>query len=248
MRARDAGLHALVGAYAMDAVSEHERARFERHLRGCEQCRDDLRGLREATARLALGAAVPPRPGLREQTVQVAGQIRQVPPFRYTSGTWWHRTTQPWLVRAALVAVVALVTVAVGLGLHVSTMQDRMSTMQRRDDAMAQVLGARDAVTLTASVATGGTATVVMSHRADALVFTAHGLIRLPASRAYELWLMTPAGDLPVGMLPPARDGMVGPMVVARLAAGDRLGVTVEPTSGSRQPTSAPIVLVGLRM
>ncbi|HEY2506685.1 MAG TPA: anti-sigma factor [Streptosporangiaceae bacterium] len=246
MRARDAELHALVGAYALDAVSEHERARFERHLRGCRQCRDDLHGLREATARLGLAAAVAPRPAAREQTVQAAGRIRQVPPSRYKTGTAWHRTTQPWLARTSMAVAVALVAVAGGLGWHLSTMQDRIATMQHHDAAIAQVLGARDAVTLTASVTTGGSATVVMSHRADELVFTADGLTRLPSSRAYELWLMGPAGDQPVGMLPPESHGMAGPMVVGRLAAGDRLGLTVEPAAGSLRPTSTPIVLVGL--
>ena len=53
MRAPGTGLHALVGAYVMDAVSDSDRTAFERHLPGCEQCRDDVRGLREATARLA---------------------------------------------------------------------------------------------------------------------------------------------------------------------------------------------------
>lgn len=246
MRTRDARMHALVGAYAVDAVPAEDRAQFERHLRGCEQCREDLRGLREAAARLALAAAVPPSPALREQLVQVAGLVRQVPPAVDKRVTWRLHTVPPWLARAALATIVALIAVATGLGLHMNALQHRMTAMQRRDDAIAQILGARDAITLTASVSTGGTATMVMSHHDRALVFTANGLTRLPASRAYELWLMTPAGDIAVGMLPPARDDMAGPMVVAQLAVGDQLGLTVEPAAGSRHPTSAPIVLVAL--
>ena len=97
-------------------------------------------------------------------------------------------------------------------------MQGRLSAAEQRDNAIAAVLGAHDATTLTAQVRTGGTATVVMSHRASALVFIGSGLTRLPASKAYELWLMGPAGPTPAGMLPAGHHGMSGPVVVSRLA------------------------------
>jgi hypothetical protein len=48
-------------------------------------------------------------------------------------------------------------------------------------------------------------------------------------------------------MLPAARGGMSGPMVVSGLAPGDRLGLTVESATGARHPSSIPIMLVGLR-
>src|ERR1700735_2423059 len=76
----DTDLHTLVGAYAMDAVSDADRARFEQHLAACEQCREETRGLREATARLAQAAAVQPRAGLRDATLQAAARTRQLPP------------------------------------------------------------------------------------------------------------------------------------------------------------------------
>ncbi len=263
MRTRRAGLHTLVGAYVMDAVSADDRASFERHLLTCEQCRSDVRGLREAAARLAAAASVPPRPELREQTMQAAERIRQLPPLvdrqegRQLAGHWWVASWQrlvrpvrlsarPWLAKTAVVAAVVLALTATVFGLNMGSMQNRLSAAQQRDSAIAAVLGARDATTLTADVTTGGRATVVMSHRADALVFIGSDLTGLPASKAYELWLMGPAGASPAGMLPHDRNGMTGPMVVGRLTPGEHLAMTVEPASGARQPTSAPVVMVGL--
>lgn len=259
MRARGAGLHTLVGAYVMDAVPEADRASFERHLLTCEQCRADVRGLREAAARLAEAAAVAPRPELREQTMQAAARTRQQPPLvvsqkrRFLAGRQWRHASRsagggarPWLARVAVTAVVLLAITATVFGLHLSSMQGRLSAAEQRDTAIATVLGAHDATTLTAKVTSGGMATVVMSHRERALVFIASGLTRLPTAQAYELWLMSPSGDTPVGMLPPARRGMSGPMVVNRLGPGEKLAMTVEPATGARQPTSAPVVLVGL--
>jgi hypothetical protein len=85
-----------------------------------------------------------------------------------------------------------------------------------------------------------------MSHQQQALVFTAKGLRVLPADRRYELWLMGPAGVRPAGMLPASSAGMVGPMVVSGLAAGDRIVITVESASGASRPTSLPVLLLGL--
>jgi hypothetical protein len=267
MRARRAALHTLVGAYVMDAVTGRDQADFERHLLTCEQCREDVRGLREAAAHLASAAAVPTRPELREQTVRAVERIRQLPPVvagqpsgrgAGSRGAGWRRVTgrrrltggpagaRSWLPRLAAGVTVVLAAAAIVLGVHLSAMQGQLSAMEQRDSAIAAVLGSHDATTLTAQVRTGGTATVVMSHLARALVFTASGLPRLPASKAYELWVMGPAGATPAGLLPSGHHDMSGPVVVSRLAPGDRLGLTVEPSAGTGRPTSAPVVLVAL--
>jgi anti-sigma-K factor RskA len=258
MRARRAALHTLVGPYVLDALTGQERADFERHVLTCDQCREDVRGLREAAALLAAAAAVPPSPALREQTVRAAARIRQLPPV--VAGepaphrVRWLGFALPrlvsrraeWLGRFAVVAATALAVTAIVLGVHLSVVQSRMSAMERRDSAIAAILGANDATTLTAQVRTGGMATLVMSHRARALVFTAAGLRKLPSSKAYELWLMNPAGMRPAGLLPPDQHGMTGPVVVTRLAPGDMLGLTIEPSAGTARPTSVPVVMVAL--
>jgi hypothetical protein len=39
---------------------------------------------------------------------------------------------------------------------------------------------------------------------------------------------------------------MTAPMIVAGLAAGDRMGVTVEPTAGVASPSSPPVLMLAL--
>lgn len=156
------------------------------------------------------------------------------------SGRW--RTTR-WR-GLALAASAALAACAVTLGLITHNAMRQLDSSRRQNHMIAAVLGAPDVVMLTAAVRTGGTATLMMSHRRDALVFTAHGLHALPAAQAYELWLMGPDGDKPAGMLRSAAGGMAGPAVVAGLGPGDMIGLTVEPAAGSPRPTSAPILLI----
>jgi len=244
--------HTLAGAYAMDAVPEPDRSRFERHLARCESCRQEVRGLREATAALAAATAIQPPAALRDTVLRAAGQTRQLPPAVAAASAAWapprHRRRPGWRPRLAVALAGALAAVAVAAGVVTFGMQGRLDQAQHRDHMVAAVLSASDATMMNRPVSTGGTATVVMSHRERALVFTAADLRVLPAGESYELWLIGPAGTRSAGMIDGSGHGrMVGPMVVSGLAAGDSVGMTVEPDSGSPRPTSPPLVLIGLR-
>ena len=245
MRLRGSDPHTLAGAYAMDAVDEPDRVRFERHLAGCDPCRQEVRGLRETTAALAAATAVPPPAALRDATLRAAGQTRQMP----AAPAAWPGPRRRRRLVLGLAAGVAAVVVAVAVvaGVSASGMQHRLDQAQQHDHAVATVLSAPDATMLTGPVRTGGTATVVMSHAERALVFTAADLRVLPPAQRYELWLIGPSGDRPAGMVTASpHGGMVGPMVVSGLRAGDSVGVTVEPASGSAHPTSPPVLMISL--
>ena len=252
MRIGGSDPHTLVGAYAMDAVPEPDRSRFERHLARCESCRQEVRGLREATAALAGATALQPPATLRDAVLHAAGQTRQMPPAAASAPVAWaparHRRQPGWRPRLAVALAGALAAVAVAAGLVTYGMQGRLDQAQHRDHMVAAVLSASDATMVSSHVSTGGMATVVMSHHERALVFTAADLHVLPTGESYELWLIGPAGTRSAGMIDGSGHGrMAGPMVVSGLAVGDSVGMTVEPASGSPRPTSPPVVLIGLR-
>ena len=241
----------------MDAVPPPDRAAFERHLAECEPCRQEVRGLREATAALAAATAVQPPAAFREAALLAAGRTRQLPPPvaapppSWRALRWRGHGARGWRPRLGVVLAGAvacvLAAVAVAAGISAYGMHSRLDQDQGHDHAVAMVLGAPDAKMMSAPVATGGTATVVMSHRERALVFTAADLRVLPSSESYELWLMGPAGNRPAGMINVSGRGkMAGPMVVSGLSAGDSVGLTVEPAGGSPQPTSRPVVVIAL--
>jgi anti-sigma-K factor RskA len=62
----------------------------------------------------------------------------------------------------------------------------------------------------------------------------------------YQLWLISPAGAVSAGLLPGASQGKTAPVLASGLVRGDQVGVTVEPAGGTKQPTTKPIVLIGL--
>jgi anti-sigma-K factor RskA len=132
------------------------------------------------------------------------------------------------------------------LGLAARTAQHQLARDQLHSHAIAAVLAAPDATMLTARVKDGGTATIVMSRHARALVFAAAGLPALPSSSCYELWLMGRGRDEPAAMLPTPRHGMTGPVLASGLKPGDRLGLTIEPAGGSPHPTTSAILQIAL--
>jgi anti-sigma-K factor RskA len=245
MRIRRPEPHTLAGAYALDALDGTDRARFERHAARCRECTREVTGLREATARLAAAAAAQPPAALKEVLRAETARTRQLPPA--TRGSRATGRTRPrqgvrrlGVRRLALTlggaAAVAAVTVWVTASLGPPAWQPAAS------QEIATVLTAPDAIKMTATVRTGGTATIVMSHHDGMLVFAATGLRQLPAAQHYELWLIGSGRDRPAGRLPAPSHGMTGPVVTAGLRSGDRLGLTVESATGIRRPTT-PMIL-----
>ena len=242
-------LHALAGAYALNALDGAERDRFERHLRGCRACESEVRGFAATAAALAMAAAAEPPPGLKQRVLAAAAVTRQSPPA--VAKVAAHRRPRatapwrPWLPRLAVsAAAVGLVAAAVLGGVTVWT-QHQLTTAQAENQAIAAVLAAPDAQIASARTSAGGIATVVASHSAGSIVFTSAGLQALPPSKVYELWFLGKTAR-PAGLLPPARAGRTAPVLAAGLAVGDKVGVTVEPAGGSSSPTTTPIVVLTL--
>jgi Anti-sigma-K factor rskA, C-terminal/Putative zinc-finger len=241
--------HTLAGAYALDALTEPDRVRFGRHLAGCEACRQEAGSLREAAGRLAAVSAAPPPPHVREQVLAGAARTRQQPPLTVDApaGPGAGRRAVRWRAPRMAVAIAGgcmLVALVLG-GLFIHS-QQRLSVEQAHNRAIATILNAPDATIRSARAVTGGSATVVMSHRDHALVLTTAMLPALPAGQRYQVWLMGPRRTRAAGMLPAPRRGMTAPMVVSGVAPGDMVGLTAEPASALGVPSSAPVLMLAL--
>ncbi|WP_343899698.1 zf-HC2 domain-containing protein, partial [Nocardioides aquaticus] len=73
-------VHALSGAYAIDALDDAERAQFEQHLALCGECRAEVAGLQEAGAELAATTMATPSAALRARVLADVAQVRPLPP------------------------------------------------------------------------------------------------------------------------------------------------------------------------
>ena len=236
-------IHVLSGAYAVDALDDLERARFERHLAECPACREEVAGLSEASALLATDAEVAPPATLRARVLADIATVRPlppqvavgppppaVPPARQTR-------RRRWTVLVAAAAAVA----AVGAGAVV--WQQWGAETQQVTSAADRVLQAPDAGTVTVPLAGGGRATLIRSESERAAVLRTSGLPAAPPGKTYQLWLDVPGeGMVPAGLMEPRGDQTVVLQGDAARATG--AGITVEPARGSRQPTSEPLALI----
>ncbi len=211
--------HTLAGAYAMDALEAADSRRFERHLTGCEACAQEVTGLRETAARLGTATAVAPPPVMKAAVLAAAARTSQ----QHVPAVVRRPAPARRFVLVAAPVAAGLAAVAVVFGLASSDANQRLDQDGQRNQAVAGVLTARDAHLMTGAVAGGGTATVVMSHRMDALVFTA---ANLPAATGYELWLTGPYGQRSEGTVAVSGHGMAGPVIATGLRPGDHLMLT----------------------
>jgi anti-sigma-K factor RskA len=249
MRLRRTDPHTLAGAYALDALSEEDRERFERHLGVCESCRAEAASLRDAAGRLAEATAAMPPPRLRGLVLAEAARTRQQPPpVRVAERVRrsWHGVGWPAAPRLAVAIAGVGILVALALGTLLINDQHRLHMDAAHSSQIAAVLNAPDADIMTVPARTHGSATVVMSHADRALVLTTARLPALPATECYQVWLMGPHQMKSAGKLPPPKQGMTPPMIVAGLVAGDEMGVTIEPAGGSPRPSSPPVLMLAL--
>ena len=246
-------LHVLSGSYVLDALSEPERDSFERHLQHCPLCEDEVRGLREAAARLGLAKTLDPPPQMRPRVLAVAYRTRQLPPpageqvgleRRGVRVTWLfrprsarrHAQRRPRLPRLAAALAAASLVVVVALGI---TQSDGAATAGA---AISRVVTAPDARTQTMRTSAGGTVTVIVSARQQAAVVSATGMRSLPPAQTYQLWVIGPDGARSAGLL--SRTGRAGPVLASGVEPGDRIGITVEPAGGTSGPTPTPVIAV----
>jgi anti-sigma-K factor RskA len=248
-------LHALTGAYAVDALDAAERGRFEQHLGRCPSCEHEVRGMQETATRLAIAVAAPPPAGLKAAVLTAAAQTRQHPPVldadpeagaarvRHRHGGARPRRR----FRLALPVAALATAAAIALGVTVGVQQGRLDQVRSQQHEVTAVLSAPDARIVSGRTAVGGHTTMVVAASQGKMVITTAGLPALAHARVYQVWLLTPAGGaIPNGLLPTASAGATAPVITAGPPPGDQVAVTVEPAGGSKQPTSKPIVVLSL--
>ena len=228
-------IHALSGAYALDALDPDERAEFEKHLADCGICRAEVDSLREAAAGLADLVEVAPPAGLRERVLADVSVVRPLPPLVDRA-----RRRRRW---GAFLAAAAAIVVLAG-GAITWHPWDRPSSTQISVTGVTQ---APDAQRTTQRLPEGGTVTVYRSVRLDRAAVVVKDLPALPDGKVYEMWLQDAQGSMaPAGTVPP---GVSSAGMVLDGAAADAVGagMTVEPAGGSAAPTSDPVALLSFR-
>jgi anti-sigma-K factor RskA len=227
-------IHALSGAYAVDALDDAERALFEEHLAACPTCQEEVTSLVEATAHLADSTATPAPASLRDSVLAEISKVRPLPPL--TDGTITLVRRRPRWVNALAAAAAA----AAFFGGGAIVWQQTHPTTQQIG-AADQVILARDATKVSVDLPGGASATVYRSASLNRAALVTRGLAKAPNAHVYELWLRKDGIMVPAGFLTGSGNRTVLLDGAANGATG--AGITVEPAGGSAAPTTLPIAL-----
>jgi anti-sigma-K factor RskA len=233
-------MHTLAGAFAVDAVDELERARFQRHLEECESCALEVRELRATAARLGAAVAEEPPPDLKARVLAEIKVTRQLPPNpapevleRRKSGARVPRWALT-LVAAAAVVGLALAGVFGGIALHTQGQLTAAQGQTAQQQEVTELLGAPDARTAHGESTVGGGGTVVVSKQLNKVVFVPSQLPARSAGTVYEAWLIGSNGPpRSFGLLNGgANDSSVA--VAGGIDGANGVALSVEQSGGSK--------------
>ncbi|OBJ48875.1 anti-sigma factor domain-containing protein [Mycobacterium sp. 1423905.2] len=219
----------LAAPYALHAVSEAERAEIDRRVAAAPAAvasafRDEVRAVRETMATLSAVTAAEPPPQLREALLD------RVQPARPQSR--WRN--------AALAAAAAIVIGLAAFGLGVLTRPSAPPPLSE------QVLTAPDVRTVSRPLG-NGTATVVFSRDRNAGVLVMNNVPPPSQGTVYQMWLLGTKGPTSAGTMGAAAVTPSTKATLDDLGNSTALAFTVEPGTGSPQPTGAILAELPLR-
>ncbi|MFF2842271.1 anti-sigma factor domain-containing protein [Paenarthrobacter sp. NPDC057981] len=245
----------LAEIYALDALSDEERALIDHYVKDAPEGPEFLERVREARETLAVSftAAEEPPAGLFDNIMEriatetatpdaaesaaPAAEAAAVDELAAASAKRAERRqsgARRWIIGAAAAAVIALG--GIGVGAYVA----------EQNDPVNQVLQAQDVQKQSASVPGGGTATISASSAKDSFVVLMDGVAPAPEGKVYQLWTLPKDGSAPVPQGTMDAQTLSKPAVVKGLSSASSVAITVEPAGGSRAPTSAPVLVVAL--
>jgi anti-sigma-K factor RskA len=241
----------LAAAYALGALTPEEARQFEVFLATSPDTQREVAEFRDVAALLGLAGSQPVAGSdLRDRVLARIDEqrVRRIPTPSRVSRT-------PGVLWAALAA--SLIA-TVGLGAAFLSLQGDVSRLEQNLAERQQQLAAREATLnaildpgvelfqLTASGDPDPGIQLFWNRQRNSAIVRGFRLKPVPQGRAYQLWFIKdgkpvpsvtfkpePTGDVRVEQVPVPADGKVS-----------AAAITVEPETGSQQPTS-PILLVG---
>ncbi len=245
-----ADIHTLAGAYALDAVTDIERAEFARHVAGCESCAQELAELRATVARLSDATSRSAPPHLKASVLASVAQTRQLPPGRDRDAretTKRSRGWRGWAAAAAAAVVVAAGGGVAGYEISNSRVRDAQRAATAAEAQNAQINGvltASDAQVHTDRLPAGGQVTVVVSAKLNEGVAVLSDMPPLSNDHVYQLWLMYGQRAKSVGVMNP--DVLAGTQLFADVDGATTFAISAEKAGGASVPTLPAVTSVNL--
>ena len=232
---------ALLGAYALGALTEAEALQVEAHLAACEQCTARAAEFQQiASGLLHLAPEVKPPAGLRARLIAALDGTAQPAPRSYPAGR-----RLGWVGALATVALLAL---NLAQWVRNASLQAQLESLaaQQRAGQTAQALRSYPSSRVVELEAEGIRGTLVYDPGFPLAVLYIWGLENPGQQQSYQAWLISADGTRTSGGLLelPEEQGFAWLVVHAPRPLQDYsgFGLTLEPADGSPLPTGPRIL------
>ena len=221
----------LATPYALHAMTRAEFDDIERQLTTApahviEAFADEVRAVRETMAAVSAATAVEPPDTLRDRLMAAIDEHGQVIPLAKPKRREWRSV----VLSAAAALIVGLVVVAVGWSIR----------PEPTPTTAEQIFASSDVRSVSGGIPTGGTATVFFSRERNAAVLVMNNVAPPEQGTVYQMWLVGADGAHSAGTMDAGAVAPSTTAVISDLGSSQALAFTVEPGSGSNQPTTTP--------
>lgn len=220
----------LAVPYALHALTNDERDALESRLAtaalaNADAFYDEVRAVRETMAVVSAAGAEEPPAELRGRLLSAVADdnVRSLQPTKRWRTAWM-----------SVAAALAIGLTAVGIGVSLRPPAQAPSTTD-------QVFAAADVHTISGAIPAGGTATVVFSRNRNAGVLVMNDVPPPSPGTVYQMWLVSDRGATSAGTMDAQAVAPSTTAVLTNLGDSKKLRFTVEPGSGSTQPTGQVI-------
>jgi anti-sigma-K factor RskA len=225
----------LLPAYALNSLEAEEVRRVEEHLSACLICRNESNAFQAVAHHLSFAAPdAVPSPELKNRLLQRVQATRPQPraSVPVPSRSWLERLLPAWSL-----ASLFFIFVLAGFSLFLWQRVDRLE--------YATSPGGMRAVPLTASdPASPATGYVLISADGDSGALVVDGLPPLGENQQYQLWLTRDGQRISGAVFSTDEKNYGGTRIRAPRSLLDysSVGITIEPTGGSSQPTGRRVL------
>lgn len=222
-----------VAAYALGVVPPDEAATILEHLQSCAECQEEYRLLRPAVTAVAYAAETP-----ADVSISPLLKARIMREVRATIVP--ARQRPRWLPYAAAACLI----LAIVTGLFNLELKTQLVGMRERVAQQEQTVTDLAAGDARRYPFTGGEAVT----RDGRLYLALQHVPKPPAGKVYQAWTLAKGAKAvtPSVTFEPADNGATVVRLPAAPVTLAAVAVSIEPTGGSKQPTSKPIAVVKL--
>ncbi len=228
-------LKSLVAAYVLGAVPPDEVGVVRNHILTCDECMAEADQHSAAMDSLALAVEPVALPaGFSERLMAEIAPAPEAQTAVATAprGSWalaWFRG-RGMALAGGMAALILLGLVGAG---WIQARQD----LERTEDVLSALLHGDGGIQMRGD---SGAAAELVPQNEGAVIAVA-GLPEAPGSHVYQLWYMEDGKPVSVGTFE-TRDSVVVMEVAESFDGYEDAAITVEPSGGSRQPTSDPVI------